>query len=137
MGLRVVESPNPAGLVVVTLPGLVLKAPDNRREHWRVVAKRAAAEKLATLAALSQVGTAVRAQLRAAPRLAVRFVKTGGRTWDSDNLVAGLKHVRDGLALWLGPDDGSDWYEWLWPRQEPGAVGVRLELWPLTDRGTS
>jgi hypothetical protein len=114
---------------VVTIPGLALKTPGNRREHWRAVAARARVEKDLTRLALLALGRDVRDRLRAAPRLRVRFVKTGGRKCDSDNLVAALKHVRDALAESFARDDGDDWFEWVWPGQEPGGpAGVRIEL---------
>lgn len=114
---------------VVTIPGVRLKPPGNRREHWRVVQRRAAAEKTAATLYCRNLGADTRAALQAAPRLAVRFVKVGGRKMDSDNLVAALKYYRDAVADWLGRDDGDDWFRWEWPAQEPGKeYSVRIEL---------
>lgn len=113
---------------VVTIPDIVLKAPGNRREHWRAVAGRAREHKELTRLALLMLGKDTRAELGAAARLAVRFVRTGGRKMDSDNLVGALKHVRDAIADVFGRDDGDDWFAWGWPAQEPGPPGLRIEL---------
>jgi P2-related tail formation protein len=40
---------------------------------------------------------------------------------DGDNLQSGFKAVRDGVADWLGIDDGSQLVEWEY-RQRPGTV---------------
>ena len=115
--------------VVVTIPGLQLKSPGNRLEHWRARSRRANSQKDVVRFHLLALGRGVRDRLAAAPRLAVRFVRVGGRKMDSDNLVAALKHCRDALADWLQIDDGSDWYDWRWPTQEPGSgYAVRIEL---------
>jgi hypothetical protein len=115
--------------VVVTVPGLRVTTPGNSRKHWRVEAKRARRERLATLLACKeQVADATRAALLKAPRLRVRFVRVGRRRLDCVNTFGALKHVIDGMADWLKVDDGSDWYSWEIPTQEKGDDAVRIEL---------
>jgi hypothetical protein len=65
--------------------------------------------------------------------LVVTLTRVGGRKMDDDNLSAALKAVRDGVADWLGVDDGSPLLTWDY-RQEPDpknrsqAVRCRVEL---------
>ena len=115
--------------VVVTIPGLRVESETNNREHHMKRYRRSKTQKELTRAYLALLGRGVRDRLRASPRVVVRFVRVGGRKMDSDNLVAALKHCRDALADWLQIDDGSDWYDWRWPTQEPGSgYAVRIEL---------
>ena len=64
--------------------------------------------------------------------LVVTLTRVGGRKMDDDNLSAALKAVRDGVADWLGVDDGSPLLTWDY-RQEPDpknrsqAVRCRVE----------
>jgi hypothetical protein len=119
---------------VVVIPGVKLKTPGNSgREHWAVIARRTREHRALARLFCSQLGTATRDQLRAAPRLRVRFVRIGGKKMDTSNVVAACKGLQDGLCDWLGVDDGSDWYDWQWPVQESGEVGVRIELSAVPD----
>jgi hypothetical protein len=51
---------------------------------------------------------------------------------DDDNAVAALKHVRDGVADWLGVDDGvAGGVLWAYAQEAtPGRFGVRIEVVP-------
>ncbi len=116
---------------VVTIPGLKLKAPGNSghgRGHWAVAARDTKEQRALARLYCAQLGPEVKAALLAAPRLKVRFVRVGGRKMDTTNVVAACKAIQDGMCDWLGVDDGSDWYDWQWPAQESGEVGVRIEL---------
>jgi hypothetical protein len=116
---------------VVTIPGVKLKTPGNSghgRGHWAVAARHAKEQRAVARLYCSQLGNEVKAALLAGARLKVRFVRIGGRKMDPTNVVAACKHLIDGMCDWTGVDDSSDWYEWLWPAQESGAVGVRIEL---------
>jgi hypothetical protein len=42
----------------------------------------------------------------------VELCRHANRFWDDDNLVGGFKHVRDGVAHWLGIDDGDSRLTW-------------------------
>lgn len=83
----------------------------NLREHWRVKARRAKAERDA-------VALLLRPMLRAEPLgawvpCAVTIVRIAPRELDSDNLVRSQKHVRDAIAAGLGVDDRDPrviWY---------------------------
>ena len=116
--------------VVVTIPGLKVESETNNREHHMKRYRRSKTQKELTRAYLALLGRGVRDRLRASPRVVVRFTRLGGRQWDSDNVTIAFKHVRDAVADFLQRDDrpgsGVEWV--LPPGQEPGEVGVRIEL---------
>lgn len=129
-------APSAALRLTVVVPLKVCSAA-NAREHWAVKARRVKAEieavKMAHLTS-SYVSAAIQGlthQMARNPafRVAVTLTRLGGRKWDDDNNVSGLKGVRDGVARWwLMVDDGSQRVNWIC-RQEPGgAVGVRIQL---------
>ena len=75
----------------------------NHREHWRSRADRAKAQRSGALErALSAVGG-----LELSLPVVVRLTRYGVKTLDDDNLAGALKGVRDGIAEWLGVDDGD------------------------------
>jgi hypothetical protein len=62
--------------------------------------------------------------------LVVTLTRIAPRTLDSDNVHGALKHVRDGVADWLGVDDGDARVTWE-VGQERGAAqqyAVRVEI---------
>lgn len=94
----------------------------NAREHWAGKARRAKRERGITAAVL-------RARFGAPPPppLVITLTRSGPRQMDSDNLAASAKHVRDGIADWLGVDDGDPALVWRYA-QERGPYGVRIEV---------
>ncbi len=121
---------DPVSTFVVILPGVKLKTPTNRRDHWAIGGRRSREERALARMLCSMLGPKVRDELRAAPRLKVKFVRVGGRKMDTTNIVAAIKALIDGMCDWLGVDDKSDWYDWQWPTQEKGEASVRIELTP-------
>jgi hypothetical protein len=58
----------------------------------------------------------------------VRLTRIGPRKLDSDNVAGACKATRDGVADWLGVDDGDESrVRWVYA-QERGAYGVRVEV---------
>lgn len=124
--------------VVVTVPGLKLFNPLNgSKAHWAVQRRAVAAQKAAVKLALSQLGTATRGELRAAPVVRVRLTRLGGKRMDSNGLCAAVKWCEDAVAEWLRPglpagraDDEARGVRTQYPPgQEPGGpFGVRIEL---------
>lgn len=109
---------------VVTVTALKTKSL-NVREHHYARARRVSAERLATAAALCAVDATA---FRAAPAVRVTLTRVAPRLLDSDNMVGGLKGVRDEVAKWLKKSDApGSGVEWIYS-QERGAVGVRIEL---------
>lgn len=96
----------------------------NLRTHWAVRHRRARDQRKCAWASMRRFGQAPE------PPLVVTMTRLGGRKLDDDNLRGALKAVRDGIADWLGIDDGSDLVTWAYG-QEPGgrsATGVRVEV---------
>ena len=85
------------------LPGMRLESLLNVRWHW---AKRAAYSKV------KRATTRLELAARFVPinmmwPVQVTIVRIAPRSFDSDNLAAACKPVRDGVADWLGCDDGD------------------------------
>lgn len=61
----------------------------------------------------------------------IRLTRIAPRLLDSDNAVASMKYIRDGLADAIGVDDGDERLTWEY-RQEKSRRGrhaVRVEVW--------
>lgn len=94
----------------------------NMRLHWAVKAKLAKAHRNA-----ARVGMEVAAPEPPALPLTVVLTRCGPKALDTDNLASSLKAVRDGIADWLGVDDGSSQLDWQY-RQRKGAYAVEVEV---------
>jgi hypothetical protein len=105
----------------------------NQREHWSVRRKRVKSHRSAAHYAASVVGGDP-AKVRERVPLVVRLVRVGPRKLDSDNLSSACKAVRDGIADWLGIDDGrDDLVTWEYD-QERGMPSVRVTIAPRGER---
>lgn len=96
----------------------------NAREHWAARSRRVKGERIAVAAALF-------AAMPAAPafdRVVVTLTRLGGRRWDDDNNVSGLKGARDSVAEWLRVDDGDPRVTFAYAQEPGGACGVRIEI---------
>lgn len=64
------------------------------------------------------------------PPLVITITRIAPVPLDDDNLAGSAKHVRDGIADWLGVDDGSRLLTWRYEQRRDGrgyAVGIRIE----------
>ena len=111
-----------------------LQGSQNAREHWRVRAKRVKSERWLAALMCRKLD-----RPEAWPVLVV-LTRIGPRKLDSDNVQGALKAVRDGVADWLGVNDGDEskvlWnYGQLTARQAgaAGTYGVRIEVLPWTE----
>ena len=93
----------------------------NLRLHWAAKAKLALSHRNAAKSALASIAVP--------PRVPVTVVLTrlGPRKLDGDNLQSGFKAFRDGIADWLGVDDGSPFIDWQY-QQRKGPYGVEVEV---------
>ncbi len=91
----------------------------NMRLHWAAKARLAKNQRTRTRMSLAAV-----AQSSGVEVLPVTVVLTriAPRKLDGDNLQSGFKAVRDGVADWLGVDDGSNMIDWQYV-QRHGAAG--------------
>jgi hypothetical protein len=87
----------------------------NMRMHWAVKAKLVKSQRQKAFNALASVAAPP------APPCTIVLTRVAPRALDGDNLQSGFKAVRDGVADWLGIDDGSQLVEWQY-RQRPGTV---------------
>ena len=114
------------GRVEVTLP-LRTRSLTNQREHWAKRHRRSKQER--GVAAL-----VLRAHEVPGLPLEVELVRVAPRRLDSDNLTSSLKAVRDGVADWLGVDDGDERVRWTYgqrkgePRQYLVEIAVTREV---------
>ena len=108
----------------------------NLREHWSKTAGRQKAHRSATrLLAYAHFGPRKAVELRealtaAGASLEVVLVRIAPRKLDTDNLGRSLKGVQDGLADWIGIDDGDDRLAWKYRNEKgaPGTTALRVEL---------
>lgn len=134
--------------VVARLPNLRLVSEANLREHWSKRAKRAKQQRTAAFSALLRLSGSdwawwERGRIRCdglgylgkPEGIAVTIVRIAPRKLDSDNLARAAKAIRDGIADWLGIDDGDERIDWRYAqrRGEAGeyAVEIRVE-WRTT-----
>ena len=84
----------------------------NRRDHWRVVARRKQVQKQAVAVILRAEWGHCRGPWTAP--LTVTLTRIGPRMLDSDNLQSALKYCRDEVARWLGLDDADPLLVWVY-----------------------
>ncbi len=113
------------GGVRVTIPTMKLVSEANTRGHTFAKAGRVAAARGSTTAVLRVMAGPV-----IAPPCRVVITRVFSCQLDSDNLTGSAKHVRDGVADWMGVDDRDPRVEWL-VAQEKGPAAVRIEVTPV------
>ncbi len=96
----------------------------NAREHWSARARRAKVHReTARLMLMAQGKPPVLP-------VTVTMTRLSARRLDSDNLASACKAARDGIADWLGVDDGDDRVKWV-PAQavgKPKEYGLIVEV---------
>lgn len=111
--------------MIITIPGMRLINGANSREHHMARARRAKDQRNATRWVLQAAGKAP-----ASGPLTITITRHGAGTMDTDGLAISAKHVRDGIADWLGMDDGHQSLTWVY-RQEKckrGQYAVTVEV---------
>ena len=106
-------------IVHVELPVTIVSEP-NRREHWAVRHRRHQ---------LHRRWAYLIPKVQLEPPLKIHLERIGGRRMDDDNLVAGFKSLRDGIADRLGIDDGDRRVTWSYaqvPGGKQGSVMVHI-----------
>ena len=98
----------------------------NCRDHWRVKAKRVKNHRsTARLLLRDKFG----APSWAGP-LVIALARIGPRDMDTDNLAGGFKAVRDGIADWLGINDGDKAVTWNYSQErgQPKQYAARVVI---------
>lgn len=95
----------------------------NQRLHWAVKARLSKSQR--TLARISLCASSP-----IPPSLPVTVVLTriSPRKLDDDNLRSAFKAVRDGVADWLGHDDGNTLIDWQYRQVSEGAKKRAVEI---------
>jgi len=106
-------------MIIAEIPLRLYSLP-NVRWHWSKKARTARHARAMTRLVLA-------GKAKPKPPLVVTLTRVGKRDLDDDNLVGAFKHVRDGVADWLGVDDGSELVEYEC-KQERGNYGIRIEI---------
>lgn len=95
----------------------------NKREHHFQRSKRARCQRGAAFMYCGEQ-TAVRPPLP----LVIRITRVGKKLMDSDGLTISAKHIRDGIADWLGVDDGSHMITWTVLQRVGKDYSVEVEI---------
>ena len=109
-------------MIRVELP-LHIVSEANRREPWRVVWKRKKLHRETTRVLMQRF-------LRAVPErpATITLTRIAPGTLDDDNLASGFKATRDGVADWLGIDDGSPMLKWRYAQRKGPARHYSAEV---------
>ena len=102
----------------------------NRRDHWRVKAARTQLHRISAQCAFDyhrNPGALIRAGVPVSG-LTVTMTRIAPRRLDDDNLASGFKAVRDGVAAWLGIDDGSPLIRWVCAERKGPPKGYAAEV---------
>jgi len=109
--------------VIVRVLPVRIVSEANVREHWRKVAQRKQSHRRTALL-----------MLRATPcpcsdeQITITLTRIAPRTLDDDNLASGFKAVRDGVADWLGIDDGSTRLSWRYAQRKGPPTVYEAEI---------
>ena len=104
-------------MISVILP-IKIVSEANLRQHWRKVAARTRQHRQTARLVLQQYAR----PMGDGEVFTITLTRVAPRTLDDDNLASGFKAARDGVADWLGIDDGSPRIRWQYA-QERGRAG--------------
>lgn len=112
-------------MIVVELPTHIVSEA-NGREHWRKVAARKKLHRQTARLILQQYARPMREDVS----VSVMLTRIAPRSLDGDNLQSGFKATRDGVADWLGIDDGSPRIMWQYGQEKgkPKQYAARVEV---------
>lgn len=116
------------GRMELFIPGLTVKSEANQREHWAAKAKRAAGQR--ELIAAWLFGRDCPKADRRVKVVLTRIYSGQQKPMDEgDNLNGSFKATRDGVAKWMGRDDGlSSGVEWFYAQVRGDKAGVLLRI---------
>ena len=120
----------------LTIPGLELKSSNHDLRgttRQGMFGRSARAKKQRDMACLACRGRFGKAPV---PPLVITITRIGPRELDSDNLAGSAKHVRDGIADWLGINDRDKRLQWRYEQEKQGkgvyGVRIRVQTWTQT-----
>ena len=91
----------------------------NLREHWAAKARRVKVQRQTVAMALRPYGAPE-------PPVTVEITRIAARSLDSDNLASAAKGLRDGIADWLGVDDGHPGITWVYKQEHRKSEGMLM-----------
>jgi len=94
----------------------------NMRLHWAAKARLVKSQRQKTFNVLASVAAPP------APPCTIVLTRVAPRALDGDNLQSGFKAVRDGVADWLGVDDGSKLVEWQYKQRSSSVKVYKVEI---------
>ena len=99
----------------------------NMRLHWAAKAKLTRDQRTRTRLSLAAVAQSFGVEVLP---VTVVLTRIAPRRLDGDNLQSGFKAVRDGVADWLGVDDGNGLVDWQYAQRSgrPGEYAVEIEV---------
>ena len=103
-------------VIVVAVPVRIISEA-NSRQHWRKAAARKKLHRQTARLVLQQYAR----PMGEAERFTITLTRVAPRKLDDDNLASGFKAVRDGVADWLGIDDGSPRICWQYAQEKSKA----------------
>ena len=95
----------------------------NVREHWGVVAKRAAAQRAESYYRLRNYRRAV-----VGKSVTIELVRIAPRKLDDDNLARSFKAIRDGIADAMGVRDNDRRIRWAYDQRSDGVKTYGVEV---------
>ena len=93
----------------------------NSRDHWRTKAGRAKLHRATARAMLQQ-----HSRPQHTGPVSITLTRISSRKLDDDNLASGFKSVRDGVADWLGINDGSERLTWRYAQRKGSPMGCEV-----------
>jgi hypothetical protein len=94
----------------------------NSRQHWRQAAARKKLHRQTAQALLNR-----HERPRHDGPITITLTRIAPRTLDDDNLASGFKACRDGVADWLGIDDGDKRLTWRYAQSKRAAKWYAAE----------
>jgi hypothetical protein len=101
----------------------------NMRLHWAAKARLTKSQRQKTRNALAAVAQSFGVEVLP---VTVVLTRVAPRRLDGDNLQSGFKAVRDGVADWLGVDDGNSLVDWQYAQRSAGAKVYKVEIEVIT-----
>jgi hypothetical protein len=112
---------NATHIIAVRIPIRVVSL-SNLRECWQAKQRRAKTHRAAVKLAL---GRDIKGP---PPPYVITLTRIGPRVLDPGNLEASFKHIQDGVADWLGIDDGDKRLTWRYEQRREGAKTYAAEV---------
>lgn len=119
-------------MIEILIPGLKLASTNQSLRGTTIGARMAAAGKAKR--ERTGINMLLRGKFGKAPEppMVITITRLGPRELDDDNLAGSAKHLRDGIADWLGVNDRDKRLKWVYVQEKtsgrPSVYGVRVRV---------